>query len=196
LEVAIIKRLYQKSFSFPSFIPLLFEYRISWVIASPTGSAIAGDLHSTTTRGKPFTKRTMSGMMCFSVPGIFTLNWEIAIKELFSVFLKSMYLTVGLLSPVFLFSATEVFSKSKSWISLFDSRREFAVGVVILLTTSFIWSSSIQGFIFFIESFNTSSRITSLKLSLNFMLSPYLGSKDGLKEAISFISSGLSLFCL
>ena len=75
---------------------------------------MAGDLHSTTTRGMPLTNRTISGIMCFSVPGMFTLNWDIAMKELFSGFLKSMSHTVGLLSPVFLFSATDMFPRSSS----------------------------------------------------------------------------------
>jgi len=102
-----MNRLYQKSFLFPSLAPLLSEYLISWVIASFMGAAIVGDLHSITTRGKPLTKRTISGMICFSVPGMFTLNCEIARNELFSGLLKSINLTVGLLSPVFLFSETE-----------------------------------------------------------------------------------------
>ncbi len=169
LDVAIVNRLNQKSFSFPSFTPLLFEYRISWVIASVIGSVIAGDLHSITIRGKPFIKRTISGTMCFSVPGMFTLNCEMAIKELFSGVSKSINLTVGLFSPVCRFSDTDVFSRSRSWISLFASNIEFAVGVVILLTTSFIWSSSIHGLIFLMALLSSSSRITSLKLSLNFI---------------------------
>ena len=196
LDVEIVKKLYQKSFSFPSFIPLLLEYLKSRVIPSTIGSAVVGDLHSTTTKGRPFTNSTISGIMCFSVPGMFTLNCEMAMKELFLGLLKSMNLTVGLFSPVLRFSDTEVFSTRRSCISLLASRRKFAVGVVILLTTSFIWSSSIQGFIFSMDFLKTSSRIISLKLSRKCEHSSYRGSKDGSKDLISLRSCGSPLFCL
>ena len=57
-------------------------------MASGIGSFTFGDLHSITTIGKPFRNSTMSGMMWCSVPRIRTLNWQTAIKRLFSPVLE------------------------------------------------------------------------------------------------------------
>ncbi len=59
--------------------------------------------------------------------------------------------------------------------------------MVILPTTSFIWSSSIQGFILWIDSLKTSSRTTSLKVSRHFIRSPKAGSREELKMHFPYI---------
>ena len=69
-------------------------------MASGMASFTRGDLHSITTTGRPFRNSTMSGMMWCSVPRTRTLNWQTAMKRLFSRFLKSTKWTVGLCSPV------------------------------------------------------------------------------------------------
>ena len=113
--VIMLKRLYQKSCSFPS--PVLFMYLCIWKNASSRGVSSFEDpiyLASTTIIGIPFIKRTISGIICFSFPGIRTLNWFIAVKILFSGFLKSIKWTVGLFSPVFLFSSITTPSSKSS----------------------------------------------------------------------------------
>ena len=54
------------------------------------GSFTLDDLASTTTIGKPFTNNTRSGIIWWSVPVTFTLNCEMAVNTLFSIFSKSM----------------------------------------------------------------------------------------------------------
>ena len=90
--------------------PLCSEYRINWSMASAMGSFTLDDLASTTTIGKPFTNNTRSGIIWWSVPVTFTLNCEMAVNTLFSMFSKSMNRTVGLNSPVCSLVETVVFS--------------------------------------------------------------------------------------
>ncbi|QEI44162.1 hypothetical protein BMF77_pc00001 (plasmid) [Dolichospermum sp. UHCC 0315A] len=119
---------------------------MSWSIASGIASCTFGDLHSMTTTGKPLRKRTISGMMWFSVPRMRILNWQMAIKELLAVLAKSTNLTVGLFSSVLRFSEMLVFSWSrvKRW-RLFSRRLLLGKFAVSCLMTSSIWSGSSQG---------------------------------------------------
>ena len=69
---------------------LAYCWRSSTALA--IGSGMPGDLHSTTTRGMPFTKRTMLGMMQWLpwLPGSSTRNWSMTRKTLFSGVSQSM----------------------------------------------------------------------------------------------------------
>ena len=64
-------------------------------------------LHSITTKGRPFTSNTISGIMhSLTPPGVSRRYWLMATKLLAFQLSKSMILTTGFCSPVITFSST------------------------------------------------------------------------------------------